>query len=110
MVVKFIKDYCKGLKLEIAQLVDSIKKLLVIMYMRGLKRRAMRLHKFYNCQFFVVKILGRVRVISKKRFTHLRQHGKIPLHITATELKKIAFFYTPARYDKKRVQRPTGSV
>lgn len=104
MVAKWFKEYFKGVAEDWQKLLSYLKKGIVVWRMGRLKRRAMKLHRKHNAQFFVVKVMGRVRIISKGQFKYLRQHGKLPLSLTAVELKKMAIFYTPARYDKKRVQ------
>ena len=103
MIANWFKEYFKGLAEDWLKLKSYFKKGVVVWRMGRLKRRALKLHQKHNAQFFVVKVMGRVRIISKGQFKYLRQHGKLPLSMTAVELKKMAIFYTPARYDKKGV-------
>ena len=77
-------------------------KIMLLIYYRLLKYKAFRIHKKYNCQVFVVKIAGKVRIISKYQFKKTRQKGHIPLNFTATELKAISLYYTPRKYDETR--------
>ncbi|MDY0207942.1 MAG: hypothetical protein RBR82_15160 [Pseudomonas sp.] len=103
MLKKWLNEFLKELSNDFKESFSYIKKGLTIWRLRKIKRKAMRLHRKHNQQFFVLKIMGRVRIISKQGFKNLRQHGKLPMAMTATRLKQISLFYTPARYDKKRV-------
>ena len=95
---KEIKEDCKNLR-------KWFKKVFAFIALKRIKRKAYKLHKKNNCQMFVVKMGGKVKVISKQQFKYLRQHGKIQKDFTALELKDIALYYTPKCYDKKRVSR-----
>ncbi len=86
--------------------IDRFKKLWVVYIFWRIKRKAFRLHKKYNCQIFVVKIKGKVKLMSKYQFKKRRQKGKIAKQFTATELKAISLYYTPEKYDKKRAEGP----
>ena len=89
-----VKEDCKNIALW-------VRKTLYLIALRKYKRQADRLHKKYNCQFFVVKSQGKICLMSKHQFKYLRQTGRFKKQFTATELKKISIYYTPARYDKK---------
>ncbi len=91
-------------------LAIRLKQYRVILRIRKLKKKAMRLHRKYNDQFYVVKLDGRVTVIGKKLLKRLRAKRSVPLNFTATELKQISLFHTPKRYDKKRAQRAVRKV
>lgn len=83
---------------------------MVIIAVRRVKRKAMALHRKHNCQIFVVKVNGKLTPISRFQFKTMRQSGRFPKNFTAADLKKIALFYTPRRYDKKGVQGSAGKV
>jgi len=71
-----------------------IKKLITILIFKRLKRKADKLARKHKVQIFVVKDLDKIKMITKEQFTYLRQHGKFKISVTATELKKIALYYT----------------
>lgn len=99
-----MKELFNSIKAELVLAVTRVKQIVYTIGMRRLKARAMRLHRRHNCQYFVVKLFGKVRLISRQGFKDLRQHKKIPLSYTILDLKRISYFYTPARcYDKKGV-------
>lgn len=110
MLSQLIKQYLQELKQEVNTLISTIKKVLVVLAIKRLKRKALRLHKKHNCQVFVVKLNGKITVLSKYQFTQLRQRGKIKKSFTAQELKRIALYYTPAKHDKKGVQGAARAV
>jgi len=83
---------------------------MVIFAVRRVKRKAMSLHRKYNCQVFVVKVNGKLTLISRFQFKTMRQNGLFPKNFTASDLKRIALFYTPRIYDKKGVQGAAGKV
>jgi hypothetical protein len=96
------------------KIVNRLRRFIIIVFIFYLKRKAMRLHRKYNCQMFVVKFRGEILIISKKQFKQMRQHKLFPKTFTAENLKKIALFYTPYKVqttdrqarinnDKKRV-------
>jgi hypothetical protein len=87
-----------------------IKKACLYIAFERIKSKAWRLHKKYDQQIFVVKIGGKIKILSKYQFKQLRQTGKINKSFTAESLKKIALFYTPKHYDKKRIQRASGAL
>jgi hypothetical protein len=76
------------------KLIKQIEKALFYIKLYRLKNKANRYAKRYNAQFFIVKLHGKIVMISKNGFKELRQNGTIPLSITANELKKIAYYYT----------------
>lgn len=59
-----------------------------------LKRKADKLRETTGIQFFILKYKGRIRLMSKREFKHLRQHGVFPKSFTADNLKRISFYYT----------------
>ena len=105
-----ISKYIQEVKNDWEQLVLSIRKAYKLLMFRLIKRRAFRLHKKYNCQVFIVKMQGKVKIISKYQFKNMRQRGIFSKKITATELKSMALYYTPKYYDKKRIPRTTRQV
>ena len=65
-----------------------------------MKRKAEQLRISEKSQMFVVKLDGKIRIISKCWFKEQRQHGKFPSSFTADKLKKVSFYYTaPYRND-----------
>lgn len=105
-----IKTYFKELLLEWKKLISFFKKGYQLLAFRYIKRKAYQLHKKYDCQVFVVKYKGKITIISKYQFKKMRQKKMFPLSFTATELKSMSLYYTPKRYDKKRIQRTTRKV
>ena len=91
--IREIRDFYKPL----------IKRLVTSIVFRIIKRKAFKLHKKLNCIVYVVKIEGKVRIISKPEFKYLRQTGIFPLDFDADDLRKISLYVTPKFYDKKRV-------
>lgn len=61
---------------------------------KKLIKRADRLREKTGTQFFVVKISGRIRLMSKREFKWKRQHGVFPKNFTSDNLKKISYYYT----------------
>jgi hypothetical protein len=59
-----------------------------------MKRQADRLREATGVQMFVVKMNGKIRLISKREFKYMRQHNVFPTNFTAENLKRIAFYYT----------------
>lgn len=98
------------MKLRMRLYSSKLKKILWIVRFRYLKHKAMRLHRRYDEQFFIVKVGGRITLMGKSGLKSLRQNKIIPLNFTATNLKNMSLFYTPGRYDKKRVPRASGKV
>ena len=94
----FINDWCA--------LIIWLKEMRVVYIIWRVKKKAFRLHKKYNCQIFVVKVKGRIKIMSKYQFKKRRQSGKILKQYTATELKAISLYYTPEKYDKTRAEGP----
>jgi hypothetical protein len=63
-------------------------------------QKARRLHRKYNCQIFVVKYKGKIRIMSKYQFTQMRQHGHFDRSFTAENLKKLSIYFTPKTFRK----------
>jgi len=57
-------------------------------------KRAKRLAKATGRPHYVVKDRGKIVVLDKAYFKYLRQHGYFPLSITASDIKRIAIYYT----------------
>jgi len=77
--------------------MNRIKKVIFILRIFLLKRKANRLARKTGVQHFIVKFGGEVTIMSKSTFKYMRQHGYFPLSFTATELKNIALYYTKKR-------------
>jgi len=105
-----ISKYIQELKNECRQLVLFVKKIYKYLVFKRIKRKAFRWHKKHNCQVFVVKLHGKVKIINKYQFKQMRQKGLLSQKFTATELKSIALYYTPKHYDKKRISGTTRKV
>ena len=102
MLSKLFQD----IKNDWCTLMIWLKEMRVVYIIWRIKKKAFRLHKKYNCQIFVVKIKGKIKIMSKYQFKNKRQKGKIALKYTATELKAISLYYTPEKYDKTRAEGP----
>jgi hypothetical protein len=94
-------------------IIDYFRHLIMIVFIFYLKHKALRLHRKYNCQVFIIKFRGKILIISKKQFKQMRQHKVFPKAFTAESLKRIALYYTPPKRtnnkqaiknnDKKRI-------
>lgn len=62
--------------------------------MKRLIKKADKLREKTGTQFFVVKINGKISLMSKREFKWKRQHGVFPKSFTADNLKKISYYYT----------------
>jgi len=65
-----------------------------VWYLKRLKRRAERLRKLTGSQVFVVKIKGKVTLLTKKQFKEMRAKRVFPKEFTADSLKRISLYYT----------------
>jgi len=99
MIGKLLKE----IREDVRNAKKWLKSIVAFIAIVRIRRKARKLHRKNNCQIFVVKMGGKVRLISKEQFKYLRQRGKFPKNFTAEQLKKIALYHTPKRYDKKRV-------
>jgi len=71
-----------------------LKELHTAYQLKRLKRKADKLSKRNREQYFIIKLDGKIDIISKSWFTNNRQHGVFPLDFTAEKLKEIALYYT----------------
>ena len=68
--------------------------------LKRLKKKADKLRETEQSQMFVVKLDGKIRIISKRWFKHQRQKGIFPKSFTTDKLKKVSFYYTaPCKND-----------
>lgn len=61
---------------------------------KKLKKKADKYREKSGTQCFVVKVNGRLRVLTKREFKWKRQRGIFPKNFTADELKKISYYHT----------------
>lgn len=74
--------------------MNKIRKILLWLTVKRAIRNAKRLAKRTGRPHYVVKYNGKISIIDKAWFKYQRQHGYIPKHITASNLKQIAIYYT----------------
>lgn len=79
---------------KINELLLACKQLWVGWHITRMKKKADKLRITEKSQMFVVKIDGKIRIISKYWFKKQRQRGKFPKSFTSDKLKKISFYYT----------------
>ncbi|MCL1821938.1 MAG: hypothetical protein FWG22_03850 [Prolixibacteraceae bacterium] len=79
---------------ELAALWCEWKQMWIGWRVERMKRKADRLREATGSQMFVVKMDGKIRIVSKRWFKDKRQRGMFPKHFTAERLKRIAFYYT----------------
>jgi hypothetical protein len=94
-------NYANQVLDRIALLYLYFKKLLTILAIRMIKRKARKYAKKYKCQVFVINHQGHIRLITRRKFKWLRQHGIFRKEMTAKELKESSLYY--CGHDKKRV-------
>ena len=82
------------LKIEFLKWIAELNEYRIGYKIKRLKRKADKYREVYGSQMFVLKIEGRIRMISKRWFKEQRQLGKFPKTMTSDDLKKIAFYYT----------------
>lgn len=87
------------LKLYLKEMFLEWKQMWVGWNISRIKRKAEKLRKIEKSQMFVVKLDGRIRIISKRWFKEQRQQGRFPNSFTADKLKKISFYYTEPYHD-----------
>ena len=96
-----ISSYTDQVLNRIALLWIYFKKLITIIAIRMVKRKARRYAKKFHCQVFVINHQGHIRLITKRKFKWLRQHGIFKMEMTAKELRESALYC--CGHDKKRV-------
>ncbi len=79
---------------KLNDLLVEYKQLIVGWYITRLKRKAEKLRRSEKSQMFVVRLNGRIRIVSRKWFKENKRKGKFPKHFTVDDLKRISFYYT----------------
>lgn len=74
--------------------IAAFKKFREVYKIYKLKRKANKLAKKSKVQHFIIMWRGKPEILSKDGFTLMRQKGLFPASFTATDLKKIAIYYT----------------
>jgi methylmalonyl-CoA mutase cobalamin-binding subunit len=74
--------------------MNKIKRAVFILRIFVLKMKARRLAKKTGAQYFIVKLGGNITLLSKPAFKSMRWRGVFAKSFTATELKKVALYYT----------------
>lgn len=74
--------------------MNKLRKLLQVVKIYRLKRKANKLAKRTGVQHFVIMWCGKPEILSKDGFKRMRQKRVFPLSFTAAELRKIAIHTT----------------
>lgn len=85
---------CVSINKDKRSLISIIKDYWWIFKLILLKRQADKWTAKYGAQHFIVKLDGRITIITKDWFRANRQRGKFPKNFTANNLKKVAYYYT----------------
>ena len=107
---------CVSIKKRFNSLIIKIKDYWWTFKLMLLKRQADKWTAKYGVQHFIVKLDGKVTIITKDWFKENRRKGKFPKHFTANNLKEVAYYYTTIGSDgriqvyKNTTQRATGPV
>lgn len=74
--------------------MTRLKRFIQVLSIQLMKRKANKLAKKSKVQHFIIMWRGKPEILSKDGFTLMRQKGLLPASFTATDLKKIAIYYT----------------
>lgn len=74
--------------------MTRLKRFIQVFCIQLMKRKANKLAKKSKVQHFIIMWRGKPEILSKDGFTLMRQKGLFPASFTATDLKKIAIYYT----------------
>ena len=76
------------------EMIKAWRKLWLFLKIKRAIHKANKLHIKTGRTHYVVKYNNNISIIDKAWFKYMRQHGKIPRHITAADLRKISIYYT----------------
>ncbi len=81
-------------------MIRKIKALFAGYRIKRLKNKCLKAWQKTGMQFFIVKLNGKITILSKADFTLCRSKGIFPKSFTADNLKEIALYYTPTSINK----------
>lgn len=79
---------------KIKQIIIEFRQIVVGWHITRLKKKAERLRVSEKSQMFVLRLNGRIRIISRKWYKENKRKGVFPKHFTVDDLKRISFYYT----------------